>query len=84
MRGPEQYPGVPQLEGAFVLRGATSSRVYAGRQITSPGPQTISFVAPSVESSYEVLMAKAPQGQSLAAVPFLAGGRAPRRSPCRS
>ncbi|MBB5782509.1 hypothetical protein [Nonomuraea jabiensis] len=75
---------MPQLEGAFVLRGATSSRVYAGRQITSPGPQTISFVAPSVESSYEVLMAKAPQGQSLAAVPFLAGGRAPRRSPCRS
>ncbi|MGW6505179.1 hypothetical protein [Nonomuraea angiospora] len=73
VRGPEQYPGVPQLEGTFVLRDATSSRVYAGRQITSPGPQTISFVAPSVESSYEVLMAKAPQGQSLAALPFLAG-----------
>jgi len=73
VRDPDLYPGIPQLDGTFLVREVTSSRQFVGRQISSPGPQTISFVAPAVEATYEVLMVKAPQGQNLSAVPFLAG-----------
>ncbi|NUL04132.1 hypothetical protein HRW07_12995 [Streptomyces lunaelactis] len=70
VRGPEQFPGIPQLEGIFIQRDAESSRQYVGRAITSPGPQIISFIAPTSRSTREVLLAKAPQGQSLVAVRF--------------
>ncbi|SOE12133.1 hypothetical protein SAMN06272775_3120 [Streptomyces sp. 2323.1] len=70
VRGPERYPDVSQLQGMFIQRDATSSRQYVGRQIASPGTQIISFVAPTSETTCEVLLAKAPQGQSLASVQF--------------
>ncbi|GAB2661677.1 hypothetical protein GCM10027088_45080 [Nocardia goodfellowii] len=66
VRGPEQYPGVTQLQGIFIQRDADSSRVYVGRSTTAPGTQTISFVAPTGNAEYEVLLAKAPPGQALA------------------
>jgi hypothetical protein len=73
VRAAESYPGVPALEGVFVQRDPASSRQYVGRQISSPGPLTISFVAPAGETTYEVLLARGPSSQNLAAVPFLGG-----------
>ena len=71
VRPPELYPGVPQLDGTFVVRDATSSRQFVGRQILSSGTQTLSFVAPASETSYEWLLARGPLGQGLIAVPFI-------------
>ncbi|GAA3839492.1 hypothetical protein ACFS5L_13240 [Streptomyces phyllanthi] len=70
VRGPEQYPDASELQGIFIQREAASSRQYVGREITSPGTQTISFVAPTGETTCELLLARAPRGQSLAAVQF--------------
>ncbi|MFJ6930642.1 hypothetical protein ACIQUP_25470 [Streptomyces nigra] len=71
VRGPQQYPTVTQLQGIFVQReGGPSGSQYVGRDITSPGTQTISFVAPTVETTSEVFLAKAPTGQALAVVSF--------------
>lgn len=70
VRGPDQYPTVSQLQGIFIQQDGASSRQYVGRDITSPGTQTISFVAPTTETTSDLLLAKAPHGQNLAAVPF--------------
>lgn len=64
VQDPSGYPGVPQLAGTFVQRHADSGRVYAGRSITSPGAQSISFVAPAGEARSEVqFMTRPPAGQ---------------------
>ncbi|RZU75876.1 hypothetical protein EV384_4449 [Micromonospora kangleipakensis] len=72
VRNPALYPGVPQLVGITLQVDVTSSRQYVVRQITTPGTQTISFVAPSGETRHELLLATAPTGQALVPVPFLA------------
>lgn len=78
VRGPEHYPGEQRLQGIFVQREAGASRVFIGRAISTPGPQTISFAAPATRTSYELLLAKAPQGQALTPTPFATGpGGAP-------
>ncbi|MET8630880.1 hypothetical protein ABZW30_45585 [Kitasatospora sp. NPDC004669] len=71
VKGQESYPALPQLQGISIQRDQTSTRQYAVRQATAPGTQTISFVAPSTDSSYELLLAKAPTGQALAPVPYM-------------
>ncbi|MDJ0344432.1 hypothetical protein QMK19_21050 [Streptomyces sp. H10-C2] len=64
VQDPSGYPGVPQLAGTFVQRHADSGRVYAGRSVTTPGAQTISFVAPVGEARSEVqLLTRAPAAQ---------------------
>ncbi|MFC4587060.1 hypothetical protein [Sphaerisporangium corydalis] len=73
LRGPEQFPGVPLLEGSFVQRDTASSRQWAGRVVGGTGNLTISFVAPAYETSYEVLLAKGPSSQNLTPATFLAG-----------
>jgi hypothetical protein len=70
VRGPQQYPTVAQLQGIFIQREGASGSQYVGREIVSPGTQTLSFVAPTTETTSELLLAKAPQGQNLAVVPF--------------
>ncbi|GAA2113746.1 hypothetical protein [Actinomadura alba] len=70
VQNPDSYPGVPQLAATFLQRDPSSSRQYVGRLITSPGVQTLSFVAPAAESTCEVFLVKASSGQAWASLPF--------------
>ncbi|MEV5750527.1 hypothetical protein AB0L00_22125 [Actinoallomurus sp. NPDC052308] len=70
VQSPDSYPGVPLLAGTFLQRDAGASRQYVGRVIAGTGAQVISFVAPTADSTCEMLLVKAPQGQSWTSVPF--------------
>lgn len=70
VRSSALYPGVPELQGSFLQRDADVSRQYAGREISATGAQVVSFVAPSYETRYEVLVAVGSSGQGLAPVRF--------------
>ncbi|MFF4550076.1 hypothetical protein [Streptomyces sp. NPDC001435] len=73
-RGGDRYPGIPQLAGITVQQDAVSGRVHVVRMIDTPGPQTLSFAAPTGESAGDVQLARAPEGQNLAPVQFLVPG----------
>jgi hypothetical protein len=70
VRDPDAFPGVPQLVGTFVQRDPTSSRQFVGRVITSAGGQTVSFVAPAAEATYELMLIRSVPGQQAVVVPF--------------
>ena len=67
---PSMYPGVSQLSGTFLERTAGASRQYVGRTIMTASSAVISFVAPAVDSSCEVLLVKAPSGENWVSLPF--------------
>ncbi|MFD4632370.1 hypothetical protein ACFVYR_30510 [Streptomyces sp. NPDC058284] len=56
VRDPRLFPGVAALEGMFVEPDGGLSRTYTGRVITTPGTQTLAFVAPPAQQERELFL----------------------------
>ncbi len=78
IRDPALNPEIPALSGMFLRHVAASNRQYVGRRITTPGPQTLSFVAPDRVGQCELLLVTGSSEQTWEPVAFAtaAGGPA--------
>jgi hypothetical protein len=71
IQNPQQFPSVPELAGMFLQQDAASTRQYAGRVVTTAGPQSLNLVAPAAETAAETLLVTRTTGPSWVVTPFI-------------